>query len=159
MQIKIAKIISGGQTGVDRAALDFAIENGIETGGYIPRGRAAEDGQIPAIYPRMIEAETSDPSERTMLNVRHSDATLILSHGDLSGGSKLTEQFALEFNKPVLHIDLLKYNPGDAASITRKWLAATNCKTLNVAGPRASEEPAIYGSVIEVFRMLFAHRV
>ena len=157
--MNVTKIISGGQTGADRAALDFAMENGIETGGHIPKGRVAEDGQIPARYPNLIETATSDPSERTVLNVRHSDATLILSHGDLSGGSKLTEKFAIELDKPLLHIDLLKHSHDGAASVTRKWLADTNCKTLNLAGPRASEAPEIYGSSIEFLRVLFAHRV
>ncbi len=79
--MRIRKIISGGQTGADRAALDFALENNIETGGWIPKNRQAEDGRISEKYPDLRETETENPTERTELNVTDADATLIFSHG------------------------------------------------------------------------------
>jgi hypothetical protein len=156
LQSKLRKIVSGGQTGADRAALDFAIENGIEIGGFVPLGRLAEDGQISTRYPNLIETLSADPRERTMLNIRHSDATLIVSHGDLSGGTKLTERLAGEYEKPVLHIDLLQRRSSDAVSITRKWLAAADCRILNIAGPRLSEDAAIYDDTRTFLSHLFA---
>ena len=86
----LKKIVSGGQTGADRAALDIGMECGLEIVGWIPKGRLAEDGPIPLHYEELVETESSDPSRRTSLNVRDSDATLIVSHGPLSGGSLLT---------------------------------------------------------------------
>ena len=83
-------IVSGGQTGVDRAAWAAAIELGLPIGGWVPKGRLAEDGEIPARYAGLREAESAEPAVRTALNVRDSDATLIFSHGPLTGGSRLT---------------------------------------------------------------------
>src|SRR5688572_30647391 len=102
---KIRKIISGGQTGADRGAFDFALENGFEIGGFVPKDRLAEDGRISEKYPNLIETETENPAERTELNVKSADATLILSHGELKGGSLLTLKFAEKYKKPFLHID------------------------------------------------------
>ena len=102
----LEKIVSGGQTGADRAALEFARANGLGTGGWVPRGRLAEDGPIPEDYLGLLEADSTDPAVRTALNVRDSDATLILSHGPLTGGSLLTLQEATGIEKPVLHLDL-----------------------------------------------------
>lgn len=147
--------MSGGQTGADRAALDFALENGIAIGGYVPNGRPAEDGKIPAKYVDLIETESADSAQRTKLNVIHSDATLIFSHGILSSGSKLTQQLAVEHDKPLLHIDLLE-QPQNTIAVARKWLAVTDCPTLNVAGPRISEDAAIYNDVLGYLRQLFA---
>ena len=87
---RISRIVSGGQTGADRAAFDYALANEIEIGGFVPKNRAAEDGAIPAKYPNLRETETEDSAERTRLNVLNSDATLIFSHGALAGGSRLT---------------------------------------------------------------------
>lgn len=100
------KIISGGQTGADRAALDAARALGVACGGWVPRGRWAQDGAIDAAYSSLCETMTADPAERTRLNVVDSDATLIVSHGALHGGAALTLQIARELAKPVLHIDL-----------------------------------------------------
>lgn len=144
MPSRVDRIISGGQTGVDRAALDFAIENGIATGGFIPNGRIAEDGRVPDKYPGLKETASSDPSERTGLNILHSDATLIISRGAPIGGSKLTEQFALEHQKPVLHVDLSDSRINDPVAAARAWLERIDCRTLNIAGPRASECEHIY---------------
>ena len=83
------KLISGGQTGADRAALDVARELGLAHGGAVPRGRAAEDGPIPACYGNLVETESDDPAERTKRNVLQADATLLITHGEPSGGSAL----------------------------------------------------------------------
>jgi hypothetical protein len=139
----IERIVSGGQTGADRAALDFALANGIRIGGWVPKGRLAEDGRIPDRYPGLVESESADPAVRTARNVRDSDATLILSHGPLDGGSLLTLQEATRAGKPVLHLDLDDTPPAPAAARLRSWLAALCPNTLNVAGPRASRDPRI----------------
>lgn len=137
------KIVSGGQTGADRAALDVALANGLRVGGWVPRGRLAEDGPIPKRYPGLVETESADPAVRTARNVRDSDATLILSHGPLCGGSLLTHQEATRRGKPVLHLDLDEVAPAVAAARVRSWLATVRPGTLNVAGPRASKDPRI----------------
>jgi len=130
----IEKIVSGGQTGVDRAALDVALELGIPCGGWCPKGRAAEDGRIDERYP-LRETETEDPAERTRRNVRDSDATLILARRPLTGGTALTEDDAHEHNRPVFVIDPLN---SQAVENVRRWLQTTQPRVLNVAGPRAS---------------------
>lgn len=151
----IRKIISGGQTGVDRAALDIALENGIKISGYVPKGRLAEDGRIPDKYPNLIETDTDDPAERTELNVIHSNATLIISHGDLSGGSKLTAEFAAKHKRPFLHIDLSSIGVNKAIEKTKEWLSSIECDTLNIAGPRASEDKEIYQKAGQFLKLLF----
>jgi hypothetical protein len=131
----LAMLISGGQTGVDRAALDFAIANGIEHGGWCPRGRRAEDGVIPKQY-CLIEADTPLYQQRTRLNVRDSQATLIFC--DLkrrSRGTALTIKCAATMQKPYLVVDIDSY---DCRKIL-KWLRRVQPQILNVAGPRAGE--------------------
>ena len=148
----LKRIVSGGQTGVDRAALDVAMECGLEIGGWIPEGRLAEDGPIPLHYGGLVETESSDPSVRTSLNVRDSDATLILSHGPLCGGSLLTLDQARTLGRPVFHLDLTVLAHTEALDQICEWLGRVNPHTLNVAGPRASEDAAIYRSVSELLR-------
>ena len=109
----------------------------------MPRGRLAEDGRIPDRYPGLVETESADPTVRTALNARDSDATLILSHGPLDGGSLLTHQEAIRADKPVLHLDLDEITPVAAAARLRDWLTELRPKILNVAGPRASKDPRI----------------
>jgi len=140
----ICKIVSGGQTGADRAALDVALDLGIPCGGWVPKGRLAEDGEIPVGYPHLVEAEDAEPNTRTTLNIRDSDATLILSQGELHGGSKFTASTALKAGKPYLHVDLARRSVPDAVREITRWLAVTRPATLNVAGPRASNDPRIY---------------
>lgn len=152
---KISKIISGGQTGADRAAFDFALENNIETGGFIPKNRRAEDGRISDKYKNLIETETEDYSERTELNVKNSDATLILSHGELKGGSRLTLEFAEKHKKPFLHIDFSALPFEQAKEKTQKWLDSVNCEILNVAGSRASEDAEIYEKTKRLLNLLY----
>ena len=126
------KIISGGQTGVDRAALDVALERGLDCGGWCPRGRRAEDGVIDAHYP-LRETHTDEYPERTELNVRDSDGTLILTRGAPEGGTALTRRLAHRLGKPCKVVDLDK--PPSPATVAT-WIAKRGIQTLNVAGPR-----------------------
>ena len=139
------RIVSGAQTGADLAALDIALELGLECGGWVPKGRTNEAGVISPHYPDLKEAPSVHPDVRTELNVRDSDVTLIVSHGPLSGGSLYTLKMTEKYCKPVLHIDLEACTPEEAAENVRTWLASFDeSLTLNVAGPRASEDPLIY---------------
>src|SRR6202049_1492075 len=120
--MRLEKIVSGGQTGADQAALVVACERGLQVGGWVPKGRLAEDGPIPKRYSGLVETESSDPAVRTSLNVRDSDATLIVSHGPLTGGSLLTLEEARRCGKPVMHLDLRETTPVMAAGRLRMWL-------------------------------------
>ncbi len=141
--LEITRVISGGQTGADRAALDAAIACGVPHGGWCPNGRLAEDGVVPEKY-ALREMETESYSERTKANVEAADLTLIFSHGPLTGGSLLTQQFAEELGKPCVHIDL-KTNAQPLSSL----FLGLGETVLNVAGPRASGDPGIYDAVYE----------
>ncbi len=143
------KIVSGGQTGADQAALDAAISLGIEHGGWIPKGRLTESGSLPVKY-KLKEIASSRYRERTERNIIDSDATLIFSFGPLTGGSALTEALAIKHNKPCLHIDFDAVAPHKALIAIKKWLLSNTIKTLNIAGPRASGEPRIYTAVYEL---------
>jgi hypothetical protein len=138
----ITKIISGGQTGADQAALDVAIELGIPHGGWVPRGRMTETGRLPEKY-HMQEITSISYPERTELNVVDSDGTLIISHGKLSGGSAFTLEIAGKHRKSCLHIDLDELDESKAAELVSNWIDAKQIKILNVAGPRASKDPRI----------------
>jgi len=140
MKILIEKVISGGQTGVDRAALDVAINLGIPCGGWCPKGRRAEDGRIPDHYP-LQEASSSEYPVRTQLNVEDSDGTLILSWGSPAGGTALTIKLARRLKKPYLLIDL---SPGGDFRKVLDWLRDHQVRILNVAGPREEEAPGIH---------------
>ncbi|OGX07019.1 MAG: hypothetical protein A2Z88_09730, partial [Omnitrophica WOR_2 bacterium GWA2_47_8] len=135
--MKRLKIISGGQTGVDRAALDAALVLGLPCGGFVPKGRLAEDGIIDSKYP-MREIERPDYIERTLKNVQAADATLIIAQGGLTGGTQMTVDFARDEGQPHVVIDLRKGTPSQWVKQIRKFLAAANPKVLNVAGPRES---------------------
>ena len=148
----VRRIVSGGQTGADRAALDFALASGIPIGGWVPKGRLAEDGRIPERYAGLVETGSPDPAVRTARNVRDSDATLILSHGPLDGGSLLTHREATRSGKPVLHLDLEELDAAAAAGELRTWLDSVRPATLNVAGPRASRDPRIAAATGAVLR-------
>lgn len=153
---QINKIVSGGQTGARRAAFDFALKNEIEIGGFVPKNRRAEDGRISEKYKNLVETETENPAERTELNVKMADATLILSHGELTGGSRLTKEFAEKYQKPVLHLDFSVLTIVQATERTRQWIAAADCKNLNIAGPRVSEDAKIYEKAKDFFRELLS---
>ncbi len=119
----IKKIVSGGQTGADRAALDAAIALGIPHGGWIPKGRLTEEGPLPEKY-QLSEMPTASYPKRTEQNVIDSDGTLIVSHGKLSGGSALTQKLAKKNGRPCLHIDLDKVDRPVAATLLGQWLSA-----------------------------------
>lgn len=133
------RVVSGGQTGVDRAALDVALELGLPCGGWCPRGRRAEDGPIHPRYP-LRETPTPEYPLRTEWNVRDSDATLVLHGGRKDRGTALTIRLARRLGRPLLEVDLL--HPPAAAEV-RSWLAGRGIGVLNVAGPRESSVPGV----------------
>jgi Circularly permutated YpsA SLOG family len=138
----VRKIISGGQTGVDRGALLAAIELGIDHGGFCPRGRLAEDGAIAARF-QLVETESSSYHVRTEKNVLESTGTLIVHRGLLVGGTALTEKFALRHERPCLKIDLDQPQPPVRVEVIRGWLRKHRIAVLNIAGPRESSQPGI----------------
>jgi hypothetical protein len=145
-----SKIISGGQTGVDRAALDVALELGIPSGGWCPKGRKAEDGPIALKYP-LKETNSPNYALRTEKNVREADGTLILTKGPVHGGTALTVQFAIDYKKPHLVIDLDdKIEP----LMVREWGEKIKIKILNLAGPRESEVPGIHDRAVQVIKSI-----
>jgi hypothetical protein len=143
----IKKIISGGQTGADRAALDVAIKLNIFYGGWIPKGRKTEDGTLPDKY-KLKEMPTESYPARTEQNVIDSDGTLIIARGKLSGGTDYTRQMTLKYKKQLLGIDLNLIGHFDAASLIVSWIKLQRVKVLNVAEPRKSEDSQIYSDVI-----------
>jgi hypothetical protein len=150
----LRKLISGGQTGVDRAPLDVAIRLSIPHGGWCPAGRWAEDGPIDARY-RLAETPSPDPAERTAWNVRDANATLILTLGPPTGGADLTRRLALEAKHPLLILDLAATPAPEAAHAISAWLAATPIECLNIAGPRASEAEGVYARAFAVLKAAF----
>lgn len=146
----IEKIVSGGQTGADRAALDVAIKMGIPHGGWVPKGRIAEDGSLPEKY-EMQEMPTENYDARTEQNVMDADGTLIICRGKPTGGSDYTREMVLKHKKHLLHIDLNLTTSFDAASLINSWIKLHRIKILNVAGSRASKDPNLY---VDVFRIL-----
>lgn len=149
----VSKIISGGQTGADRAGLDFAIEVGIEMGGWCPKGRKAEDGRVPDVYP-LVETSSADYLERTRLNVENSDGTLVVFLPPLKGGSARTVQFAQDARKHSLVVQCTREVESAAADV-RRWIESNNIRTLNVAGSRESRIPGIHDYVVKVLRAAF----
>ncbi|MCP4107902.1 MAG: hypothetical protein GY749_20550 [Desulfobacteraceae bacterium] len=145
----LRKIVSGGQTGADRAALDVAIKLEIPHGGWIAKGRSAEDGALPSLY-QLKEMSSANLADRTEQNVIDSDGTLIISHGKLSGGSLYTQEMTLKHGSPCLHIDLDMTYAFNAARNISNWIAENKIETLNVAGPRISKDPEIYNAVFDI---------
>ncbi len=135
-------IISGGQSGVDRAALDFALENGINCGGWCPIGRLAEDGIIPEKYP-LKETTTSDYEERTRMNVSGSDGTIIIYEDEMDKGTLFTLDVASSMRKPVFIVQLSFDQTFDKEQLN-SWIEQNSISTLNIAGPRESSSPGIY---------------
>ena len=153
-RVLLSKLISGGQTGVDRSALDVALAVGLEIGGWCPKGRLAEDGTIPMTYP-LQETPSPHYSQRTRWNVRDADGTLILIRNEPTGGTALTIHAARRFHKPYHVIDVTT-NPDsrDVAS----WISHTGMTALNMAGPRESTCPGIYHEAFEWLQnMLWLH--
>lgn len=142
----VTRIVSGGQTGADRAALDRAIARGIPHGGWCPPGRMAEDGVIDARY-KLSEILTGGYRRRTRMNVEDSDGTLILNLGELEGGTLETQRFAARLKKPCL---VLQLDEGVTEELTLRattWLSDHKIRTLNIAGPRESKRPGIHAAV------------
>ena len=147
------KLISGGQSGVDRAALDVALELGIPCGGWCPQGRRAEDGVIASKYP-LEQTPLVQYQQRTEWNARDSDGTLILSIGKPEGGTLLTIDFARKHKRPCLVVDLAL--PVDVQTV-KDWILGHQIENLNVAGPRASKQPDVYGRAVVFLRELLKH--
>jgi hypothetical protein len=140
------KIISGGQTGVDRAALDVALKHGIDCGGWCPAGRSDEFGRIPAQYP-LEEVEGGGFTERTSQNVKDSNGTIIIYFRQLRGGTEQTVRFCVEQQRPHELIDASKISVEDAARLVAGFVRRHKIDILNVAGPRQSEWPEGYDYV------------
>jgi hypothetical protein len=154
------KIISGGQTGVDRAALDVALRHGIEGGGWCPAGRLDEFGRIPDQYP-VQELAVGGFSERTLQNVKDSDGTVIIYPGKLGGGgTEQTVRFCMELQRPHQLIDASKISAEDAANLIASFLRKHKVDVLNVAGPRQSEWAEGYDyafRALDIFLTLCSH--
>ena len=148
------KIISGGQTGVDLAALAIAARRGLAHGGWVPRGRRNEAGLIPLDIRGLVETESADPAERTRLNAAAADATLILSDGSASPGTALTARLARAAGAPLLEVDLTDDSLGVASEI-RAWLEVIQPAVLNIAGPRESEAPGVGAKAEAVLERVF----
>ncbi len=144
--------MSGGQTGVDRAALDAAIALEIAHGGWCPLGRLAEDGPIGEEY-QLQEHFSPKYSDRTKRNVQDSDGTLVLYRSILEGGTLRTSRYADNLNKPCIKVRLT--HPGRIERV-RDWIVANGIRKLNVAGPRASKEPEVYRMAIEYLMRLLS---
>jgi hypothetical protein len=147
----ITKIISGGQTGADRAALDAAIEYGVPHGGWIPKGRRTENGRLPDRYILQETGNIGYP-QRTELNILDSDGTLVLSHGKLIGGSALTQKLAKKHRRSCLHIDLDEITQYKAVEIIKSWIDVKEIEIMNVAGSRGSKDPLIYDAVKDIIK-------
>jgi hypothetical protein len=148
----IDKVVSGGQTGVDRAGLDAAREAGLPVGGYCPKGRLAEDGTVPECYP-LTELDNDRYASRTEKNVVDSDGTLVLNIGELTDGTKATVDFAKQHGRPYL---VLQLEAEPDLQECHDWLEQHRLKTLNVAGPRESKRPGIYRQAFQFLQRLFS---
>jgi hypothetical protein len=154
------KIVSGGQTGVDRAALDVALKHGIECGGWCPAGRLDEFGRIPAQYP-VQELAVGGFTERTFQNVKDSDGTLIIYPGKLGGGTEQTIRFCIELQRPHELIDASKVSAQDAVTLIGRFVRKHKIDNLNMAGPRESEWSAGYEyayRALDIFLTPCSHR-
>lgn len=143
-----ARVVSGGQTGVDRAALDVALEKGLPRGGWCPKGRRAEDGALDPRYP-LIETPSEEYFQRTEWNIRDSDGTLVLTRGTPTEGTAFTVEIAQKLRRPCLVLDVAE---APSASDVKAWVASHNVRVLNVAGPRESKCPGIYAQAAEFLR-------
>lgn len=158
-QHSLYHIVSGGQTGADQGALDAAIFCGLPFSGWVPLNRWTEHGALSPKYTSMKETPSADPAQRTEWNVRDSDATLIIVHGPLYGGSLLTHAVAtMKYQRPCLVVDLDSMSKQEAIVKTRDWLKQNKVRTLNVAGPRQSEDSRIYKAVKNLLVALIIKR-
>ena len=152
------KIISGGQTGVDRAALDAALKHGIDCGGWVSAGRLDEFGKIPDHYP-VRELDHGGFTERTLQNIKDSDATVIIYCDELRGGTEETVQFCIEQKRPHLLIDAARISPERAAELIAQFVRGREISTLNVAGPRQSEWTGGYDYAFRALDVFLRHAV
>ena len=150
--MKAQKIISGGQTGVDRAALDVALKHGIDCGGWCPAGRLDEFGRIPDRYP-VRELQAGGFTERTVQNVKDSDGTVVIYNGQIGGGTEQTVRLCVDLKRPKELIDASKIRAEDAASLITDFVREKGIKILNVAGPRQSEWPEGYAYAFRVLEL------
>ncbi|MCC4285556.1 putative molybdenum carrier protein [Marinobacter salarius] len=141
------KVISGGQTGADRAALDAGLATGLAIGGCCPRGRMAEDGPIDDRYP--LEEITGGYRQRTKRNVLNADGTVIFYHSAPEGGTEATLAFCIREKKPYKLIDTESVAASTAAGMIREFVQRNAITSLNVAGPRESRCSGMYGFVLE----------
>ena len=146
-------MISGGQTGVDRSALDVALELGMPAGGWCPKGRKAEDGSLSSRYP-LTETPSEQYWQRTEWNVRDSDGTLVLTRGAPAEGTAYTIEVARKSGKPCLVLDLSE-EPSE--SVVQAWADEHKVRVLNVAGPRESKCPGIYAQAAQFLRAILSH--
>ena len=149
---KISKIISGGQTGADRAGIDVAIALGIDYGGSLPSGRRTEDGYLSRTYTKMNEVKSRHYQARTEKNVMDSDATIVFTYNRMGSGSALTMKKAEEHYKSCLHVNLDKQTDDEAVRIVTEWLDSVRPYTLNVAGSRESTAQGIYQRVFNIMK-------
>ncbi len=147
----LEKVISGGQTGVDQAALDAAVQAGLACGGWCPKDRWSEAGPIDHRYP-LTETPSADPARRTDFNVRDGDGTLIIADTPLTGGTALTRRLAQRRGRPCLVVDP---RDGSAPKAIRRWLTEHDIRTLNVAGPPESSHPGIHDQALALLRRVF----
>jgi hypothetical protein len=151
----IRKIVSGGQTGADRAGLDVAIRWGFPHGGWCPKGRKAEDGMIGGQY-QLVETPSASYLQRTEWNVRDSDATVIFTlSSKLSGGSKRTAEFAMKHRKPWIHVARQAASYEDPALTLQRFVEENSVRELNIAGTRASKEPDVWRFAYETIEAAF----
>jgi hypothetical protein len=152
----IRRIVSGGQTGADRAALDWAIQHDVPHGGWCPKGRKAEDGPLDTRY-QLTETETANYSERTRLNVADSDGTLIVNLGDLDGGTLKTLAFTEELGKPIFVVQIDLESEGldlNLATQINEWIRLHSISKLNLAGPRESKRPGTFAAAWKILDAL-----
>jgi hypothetical protein len=149
----VEKIVSGGQTGVDRGALDAALSRGFPCGGYCPKGRLAEDGNIPESYP-LTELNYGSYAERTLRNVLESDGTAVIYFDVLEGGTKQTVENCRDHHKPYLLIDGSQLKVARAAILIEEFVSSCHIQILNVAGPRSSKSPIAHAYTFDVITAL-----
>lgn len=152
--VRALKIISGGQTGVDRAALDVALGHGIDCGGWCPAGRLDEFGKIPYHYP-VHELKGGGFTERTWQNVKDSDGTVVIYPRELRGGTEETVRFCVELDQPHRLIDASRITTENAAKLIADFVRKNKIGILNVAGPRQSEWPEGYDYASRVVNAFF----
>ncbi len=150
----IKKIVSGGQTGAGQAALDAAIKWDIPHGGWVPKGRKTEHGQLLSIY-QLKEMPTGSYPERAEKNVIDSDGTLITTHGELTGESEYTLEMTKKHNRPYFHADLNINSSFATAQAIYSWIKEHDIESLNVAGSRASKDLHIYRAVMKILEIVF----